>query len=437
MLRLAVIADDLTGANDTALQFARQGMHAFVQLGIEDGFPGDGEVVVVDTDSRELACGEAYRRMHAICRSLRESKPSCIYKKIDSTLRGNWGAEVAAADDALAPSLVVIAPAYPAQGRTTVDGVHLLHGVPIERTEIGHVPKTPVHESDLPAMLAQQAPGKSVTVLPLQTLRAGEEEARKRMAEALAEGRRWIVSDIAEDADFARLLAALRGKGNILWVGSAGLAGSLASFYGWKGSEPKPMPVRDGSVLVFAGSVSHTTQRQIRTLNEMCGVRTLRLSARHILEDEGAAAADAKAIESLVAAGEDVLLASAESDADVAEAVRIGRTHGLSGRAVSERVAAHIAAIAKRLDFAGVAGIVATGGDTAVHICRAMGVQQIEVLREVEPGVPLGRIEGAREPLCIVTKAGAFGSPRAFVHALAAIRGTHVGEKGERKETTA
>ena len=77
-------------------------MHAFVQLGIEDGFPGDGEVVVIDTDSRELAREEAYRSMHAICLSLRESKPSCIYKKIDSTLRGNWGAEVAAAEPLVA-----------------------------------------------------------------------------------------------------------------------------------------------------------------------------------------------------------------------------------------------------------------------------------------------------------------------------------------------
>ena len=427
MIKLAVIADDLTGANDTALQFSKRQMRAFVQIEAGEA-PPESDVIVLDTDSRELAPKEAYAKVRSICEAVRESRPACVYKKVDSTLRGSWGAEVAAADDVCAPDLVVIAPAYPALGRVTRKGRHLLGGVPLELTEIARAPKTPVRESHIPSLLARHAPGRRTAVLAAATLHAGEAAVRSAVQGFLAEGCRWLVCDIEETADFDLLVHALRlwaGEGKkkeILWVGSAGLADHIAAFYGWQGGAKPALARREGPILFFAGSVSHTTQQQIRVLKEAGGAALVRLSAERIIEDAAAADHYAAAVCSLLAAGENVLLASAQQDADVAEAVHIGRAHGLSGRAVSDRVAELMAKIAARLDLAQLAGFVATGGDTAVHICRAIGAQRIEVLAEVEPGVPLGRIEGAAEPIYIVTKAGAFGSPEAFVRALAAIR---------------
>lgn len=68
----------------------------------------------------------------------------CVYKKIDSTLRGNLGAEIKAVADVFKPDIVIIAPAYPANQRITIGGYHLLEGKPIELTEIANAPKTPV-----------------------------------------------------------------------------------------------------------------------------------------------------------------------------------------------------------------------------------------------------------------------------------------------------
>ena len=120
-------------------------------------------------------------------------------------------------------------------------------------------------------------------------------------------------------------------------------------------------------------------------------------------------------------AQEDILITSAETDAEVREAVAAGRSHGLTGKEVSERIARLFASVLSRIDMSAVAGLVLTGGDTAVHICRALGAHSIELLCEIEPGVPLGVMTGA-EPVFVVTKAGAFGDADTFVRAVHKIR---------------
>ena len=71
----------------------------------------------------------------------------------------------------------------------------------------------------------------------------------------------------------------------------------------------------------------------------------------------------------------------------------------------------------------GFAGLIATGADTARAVLGALGADGMWLLREVEPGVPLGIAE-TRPPLTVITKAGAFGHPdtlrrcrQALVHA--------------------
>ncbi len=104
-------------------------------------------------------------------------------------------------------------------------------------------------------------------------------------------------------------------------------------------------------------------------------------------------------------------------------AVHAGRRYQLSGKEVSEKIANIMASIVSRLDFSGMAGMVLTGGDTAVHICRALGVDRIEILQEVDPGVPLGYLCGTNvEPVFVVTKAGAFGRPDTFAKSLTMIK---------------
>lgn len=426
MIKLAVIADDLTGANDTALQFAKRNIRASVKMDLTHGMGEDMEaegVVVADSDSRDLDAAAAYEKVHMICSRMRELRPQSVFKKIDSTLRGNIGAEIRAAADVFAPDLVIIAPAYPRIRRTTLGGHHLMDGVPLDLTEIAHAPKTPVRESYIPSILARQASDIPIGVLDYQTVRTGAAEIAAELRRLRGKGIRWIVSDIVEERNFADLMEALRDECSILWVGSAGLADHLPAFYGWTGTASHETARRAGAVIVCAGSVSHTTQAQVRRLKETADVAELRIDVERALTDADASAHYAHMLGDLLHTGRDTLITSAQTDAEVRQAVAAGKAYGLSGKEVSERIAQLFADVLGRTNLNEVAGLVLTGGDTAVHICRALGVHSIDILREIEPGVPLGILRGqGAASVFVVTKAGAFGEVETFVRAVHTIR---------------
>ncbi|SEA30876.1 four-carbon acid sugar kinase family protein [Selenomonas ruminantium] len=419
MIKLTAIADDLTGANDTALQFAKRHISSSVLLNLDNLSSLNSEVMVIDSDSRDLDVEDAYSRVQEICQQVKDYEAECVYKKIDSTLRGNWGAEIRALDDALKPELVVIAPAYPVNHRITIGGYHLLDGKPLELTEIGHSPKTPVRESYIPELIRQQVPDSCCAVVDYKTIRQGRMAVQQLIDRSVDEGRHWIICDIVENENFQVLLDALKGRRRILWVGSAGLADYMADFYGWQGSSPRVARGRPGPVVICAGSVSKVTRQQIAALQDEKKIATLHLDVEHLLTDSDSVKEYIWDLRDLVEQGQDVLLMSTKDDSDVERAVKTGERFGLTGKEVSERIAAIIAAIIKGQDFKKIAGMVLTGGDIAVHVCKAMDVDRINVIAEVEPGIPLGYLQGEDiESLLVATKAGAFGSENALINAL-------------------
>jgi uncharacterized protein YgbK (DUF1537 family) len=125
----------------------------------------------------------------------------------------------------------------------------------------------------------------------------------------------------------------------------------------------------------------------------------------------------------MLAAGKDILLASAVTDEDVFSAVTAGKECGLSSVEVSEQTAAALGDVTKGLTDYELSGMVLTGGDTAIHVCRALGAEAIEIIKEVTVGIPLGRLVGGKlSGLQVVTKAGAFGNEESLVLAIKAIR---------------
>src|SRR3954453_8360219 len=154
-----VVGDDLTGAADGGVQLARAGYRTAVAFHGAP-VPGDGaglDAVVLDTDSRALAPDPARARVRDAVRGV--ATAPIVLKKIDSPLRGHVGAEVAAALDASGRRVAVVAPAFPAAGRTTEGGVPLLDGEPVHRTRFAHAPASPVREAHLPTLLDAEMPG--------------------------------------------------------------------------------------------------------------------------------------------------------------------------------------------------------------------------------------------------------------------------------------
>ena len=164
-----IIADDLTGALDSGVQLAKWGLRPAVLL--TETTTVDSDALVVNSDSRQVTREEAYTQARAATRRLVERS---LYKKIDSTMRGNIGVEIDGVLDERGWSRALVAPAYPASGRTTTDGCHYVDGTPLAQTAFAHDPLCPMTESHLPTLLAGQT-RRPVGHLPLDVIEQGVE----------------------------------------------------------------------------------------------------------------------------------------------------------------------------------------------------------------------------------------------------------------------
>jgi len=273
MLEVAVIADDLTGAADTGVQFhpafapIYMGNHRFGAL---DAFAPPPRVVSLFTASRGLSPPEAYREVFTACRVIAGLAPRRIYKKIDSALRGNLGAELEAVMSAFNLALSLIAPAFIEQGRTTVDGIHCIHGKPVANTDMGCDPVSPVHASRLPDRVGQQA-CLPVAHIELATLERGPDATARAIDCAFNRGSRHFTFDAAAREHLDRIAhVALSRYPQALLCGSAGLAGSMARALAAGQSLPPAGVSRIGAALsghwLFAcGSASERLHQQVTT----------------------------------------------------------------------------------------------------------------------------------------------------------------------------
>src|SRR4051812_45218340 len=158
-MRVGIIADDLTGAADTAAQFARAGWNTELQL---RSMASAAEAIAVTTDSRALAPADASAAAASAVSNLQQMGITQLYKKIDSTLRGQVRAEVHGTMTGWSPrARAVVCPAFPAAGRLVLGGHLHVNGVRVSETAIADDPVTPVTESHIPTLLgASQAASK-------------------------------------------------------------------------------------------------------------------------------------------------------------------------------------------------------------------------------------------------------------------------------------
>ena len=413
---MIVIADDLTGANDTGVQFARQGMQTEVLLDGTTLQPSaESTIVVIDTNSRAIPAEEAYNKVKKIAEQAHSAGFNHYYKKLDSTLRGNVGVEIKAILDLGLHDFAFVMPAFPKNGRTTVGGNYLLNGVPLSATEIAKDPKCPVNETVLPELLRQQA-DCAVGHIGIAEVCHGQDGITQAIRQHLAAGCKIITCDAWNDDHFLiAAQAAASISSSILWAGSAGLAEYLPQLFGWTKQQQIIHPS-----LVIAGSVSSVTRGQVERLLAN-GYELIELEVADYLPWQEAVAQPClnKVLESLEQ-GKRIVLASGYQVDAVERAKVAGERLGMSSLQVSETVAEILgwmgAAILRQQE---VAGVVLTGGDTAVAVCRALGVTGIRVLEEIAPAIPLGEMQIPNgKKLRVVTKAGAFGNADALVAAV-------------------
>jgi uncharacterized protein YgbK (DUF1537 family) len=358
----------------------------------------------------------------------RDNQFHLVFKKIDSTLRGNIGPEIDAIMDTCGYGLAIVAPAFPKNGRISAGGYHFLQGIPLEATEIAKDPRSPITETHIPTLLSSQT-SRRVGHVGIKSILAGPEGIREAIGKLVARGEEVIVCDAWQDEHLKMLaVAAMRLERQVLWVGSAGWAEYLPSAMGLHaGSVNKAHAAKDSKrpipVVVLAGSVSRITRAQVRTLKQRPALVHIELNpwatlqkATAAQEIKGRANAALKAIKD----GKDVVITSGYRDGMVERTVAKAGLLNLSIQQTAEKIAAAMGKLCRAIaaDVA-LGGLVLTGGDIALNCCRQLSSTGFFVLEEVAPGIPLGRLkDGLCDGLMVVTKAGAFGAEDALCKAV-------------------
>lgn len=429
-MKVAVIADDLTGAGDTGVQFAKRGLQVSVLLQFvnETGAVSERDVLVLDTDSRSLDADSAYQKAAEASRCAQAFGADVVLKKIDSTLRGNPGSEIDAVYNTFRPDFVVIAPAYPEAGRLVREGRLYVHGTPLHETEFARDPKTPVTESYIPELLRRQT-RQPIEVIPSTIFADGRSALERVMQSCISREIRYLLVDSADD-DGLRCIVSLIGETtySVVWVGSAGLARQLAIEHS---SLTLPSPQEDrkpaGPILVVIGSVSPRSRRQLDVLLSHPDVRGIRMEAYRLVSgtterEQEMATAEEEAALALSANLHTVLYSSGDQEA-IQLAQDVGARNGMDAQEVSDAVSRALGeSVSHLLKRVRVGGIVMTGGDTAKQVCSSLQAIEFRMFDEVESGVPIGLLV-MDEPLRAVTKAGGFGSDQVLLRALESLNG--------------
>src|SRR5262245_36286968 len=371
-LACAILADDLTGAADAGLPFAKRGYATTIWFAEnQEADPTDIHVYNMASrrDSPELAAA----KVHRFCDSLKASNYPLIFKKLDSTLLGNLAAEIEAAMEALGFEVALIAPAFPAMGRTLEEGRLRLFG---ESTDPARF---------LPEMLREQG-ASGVAQVGLDVLKHGVETVTENLSRLVSQGARLLVLDSTSQEDLRRIVQAAEYlEASTLLAGSGALAGEIAANMPvvpaseTTVSKQLDMP---GRLLLVIGSGNPVTERQINRL----------LLLRPVVSLEPGTIGSIGALSE----GNHILLR-----------VELGKRF--------EHFSATLAAL---LD-SNLRGIVLSGGDTAEAVARCLNAEGIKLGGEIVPGVPWGLFIGGRAAgLLVATKSGGFGAEESLVEAV-------------------
>lgn len=402
-----IVADDLTGAMDGGVQLLGGGAVTVQVNPAAAPAPPAGEALVLNTQSRSASAGGARERVRAACVGVAQAGRTVWFKKLDSTLRGNVGAELAAVHAALAPCTIVCTPALPAQGRTVVAGELLVQGRPVLATP---------YRDEITAAAGGRGSSAVLDIVRRRwpacrgvrlAARAGERE----FAVAWAAAPDLIVADACSDAHLRRLAAAAgrapRPGRRLLWAGSAGLLRALA---------PAPAPDRApggqlpaaAPLLLVAGSRRELAHAQLRAV--------LAAAPQHL----ALGLADGPGQRwTVTGGGRSGTAGRAAAMARAAAALRAGAlflwAEPTAGAAAGrpEAVSAALAEFAGDLLRAGARrprALVLVGGDTAYACLRRFGIGAVALAGEAAPYVPWGRVAGGPwAGTVVVTKAGGFG----------------------------
>jgi uncharacterized protein YgbK (DUF1537 family) len=415
-IQLGCIADDFTGATDLANNLVRAGMRVVQTIGVPSvALAADVDAVVVALKSRTVPAAEAMAQSLDALQWLQAQGAQQIYFKycstFDSTPEGNIGPVTEALMDALGCDFTIATPAFPDNGRTVFKGYLFAGNVLLNESGMQNHPLTPMQDANLVRVMQAQTQRK-VGLIDYQTVALGEAAIRARIAELRAEGVGVAVVDATSNADLLLLGPAL--KDMALVTAGSGVAIGLPGNFGLQPSrQASQLPVASGGQAVVSGSCSLATNAQVAHF-KATGRPALAINPASLVHDQSDAVVQQVLAWAapLLQCGPVLVYSTAEPDAVKAVQAQLGVAE--AGALVEHA----LAAVARGLVDLGVQQLVVAGGETSGACVQALGIAQLQIGPQIDPGVPWchapSTSTAAKGGVHITLKSGNFGTEDFF-----------------------
>ena len=389
---LLILADDLTGALDSGVQLAKAGIKTLITY--EPSYDilkkeSDVQVLVIDMESRHIPKEQAYQKVYDLASQAESHGFPLIYKKADSTLRGNIGSELAALLDATGASRLFFAPAYPKLKRTTVNGIQLVDGTPVAETVYAKDPLDPVEKSSLADVIGEQ------TEIPV--IAVSKERLVRLMSNKEVLPQRSIVAIDAEtDRDLMEISHILAANKVPFLAGSAGLSATLPDFIGLRELK-REYPLSPQRVLVLCGSLNACSLKQVQQTSKE-GVPLIVLGQEQLQKDYVFSPNGKQFVNRLsqiFGTNDCVILQTGSAPASFSGYLQTARWIGQMAAEVIEKTAPDL--------------VVIFGGDTLLGVSQELPNAVIVPQCEILSGVVQSRLSWDSGSVGLVSKAGGFG----------------------------
>ncbi|RKL68103.1 hypothetical protein CR203_06300 [Salipaludibacillus neizhouensis] len=417
-MKIAIIADDLTGANDTGVQFAKKGWKTSVLMQENQKIEEDIEVFVIDTDSRASSPNEAYKNVRNAINVVEKNSVDILYKKIDSTMRGNIGVELDAIYDHYPADFILIAPGYPKNNRFVKEGTLIIGDVPLHESEFSNDLKTPIGLSYIPDIIKKSSV-KDVGIISESDLVNNESDIFSKLSNYHDKNIPYLVCDSMEEYHLEKLVDFIgETEYNVVWCGSAGLANYLSENKETLNNEEISINEYLDPILMVIGSLHDITREQLNYLLNDSTITGIKLNSHLVVGSEEELNSETQRVISEITTAfenkKNVALFSSGSKAEIEQSITNGKKYKMDAVQVSDRISKVLGEITNKVfKETEINKLFLTGGDTAKKVCTCLDITEFILLNEVETGVPIGVLRG-EGPILTITKAGGFGSLEAL-----------------------
>ena len=431
-MKMGVVADDVTGSNDIGIMFAKSDYLTHI-YSFEDrssfAVPKEDlsapDILILDTNSRLDPPEVAYRKVFAATHQLQQAGCRQFHNKTCSVFRGNIGAEFDAMLDALGIEFAIVVLGFPKNGRTTVNGIHYVHGKKLEDSEFRHDPIHPMRSSDLVGILQLQTKRK-VALLTHEVVARGAEALREEIQRMRAQCN-YMILDVTDQSALATIAGAVYDEPVL--CGSSAIAEELPAVWGTPRARQQRQdlpPLNALGILIVAGSLMPQTAAQIEHLRQN-GVPSFILDTSRLFdtaEREAHLTNLCTSISRSLRLGKDVIFHSLNDSSALETTHRAGMAHSVSKTDISRLVSETLAEVTARvLAETGQNRLVVAGGETSAAVCARLGINGMRVWKEIQPGLP-SCVSLNDPPSMLVLKSGSFGKPDFFERALEHLKET-------------